>query len=183
MKDGRIINSYYGTNSTELIEILEHEIALFKSGEQTGRQTFELREMSLIEGQRFRTKREELIFTRKQDQLKKHQLVHDYRMHVTDNIMENVADVGVTVFLPHVMDDKLIENLIEPAAQSNMTMKTHVITKIKKEDLEMINFSSQNMSPLLFNHIRDRDVLIVAWKMASGELRPVDGMSVLLIWN
>lgn len=181
MEDGRIINSYYGTNSRELIEILEQEIAMFKSGEQTGRQTFELREMSLLEGQRFRTKREELIFNRIQDQLKKQQLVHDYRMKVTDNIMDNVADVGVTVFLPHVMDDKLIENLVEPAAQSNMTMKTHVITKITKEDLEMINFGSQNMSPLLFNHIRDRDVLIVAWKMPSGELRPVDGMNILLI--
>lgn len=166
---------------TELIDLLKEEIALFKSGEETGRQTFELREMSALEGQRFRTKREELIFNRKQDQMKKAQLVHDYRMAVTDSIMDNVADVGVTVFMPHVLDDKLIENLTEPAGQKGMTMKTNVITKITREDLEMINFDTQNMSPLLFNHVRDRDVLIIAWKMPSGELRPIDGMNMLLI--
>lgn len=176
VQDGRIVNSYYGTNVTELLDILKREIALFKSGEQTGRQTFELREMSSLEGQRFRSKREEMISTRLQDQSKKHQLVHDYRVQVTDNIMDNVSDVGVTVFLPHVIDDKLIENLTEAAGQHNMTLKTHVITKISKEDLEMINFDKENMSPLLFNHIRDQDVLIAAWKMASGELRPIDGM-------
>lgn len=163
---------------TELIDIVKSEIDLFKSGEQSGRQTYELREMSTLEGLRFRTKREEMIFNRKQDQEKKHQLIHDYRLHVTDTIMDNVADVGVTVFMPHTLDDKLIENLAEPAAKSNMTMKTQVTTKITKEDLEMINFDTQNMSPLLFNHIRDKDVLIVAWKLPSGELRPIDGMNI-----
>lgn len=167
---------------TELLDILKDEIALFKSKEQTGRQTFELREMSTLEGQRFRLNREEMIFSRKQDQMKKQQLVHDFRMNVTNSIMDNVADVGVTVFMPHVLDDQLIENLGEPAAKNNMTLKTHVITKITKEDLEMINFDTQNMSSLLFNHIRDRDVLIMAWKMASGELRPIDGILLFSIY-
>lgn len=139
--------------------------------------------MSALEGQRFRAKREELIFNRKQDQLKKHQLVHDYRMHLTNSIMDNVADVGVTVFMPHVLDEKLIENLYAPAEQNKMTMKTNVITKITREDLEMINFDDQNMSQLLFNHVRDRDVLIIAWKMASGELRPIDGMNSIFFFN
>lgn len=135
--------------------------------------------MSALEGQRFRGKRDEMILHRKQDQLKKHQLVQDYRMHLTDSIMENVSDVGVTVFMPHVLDDKLIENLTESAEKHKITMKTHVTTKVTREDLEMINFDGQNMSQLLFNHIRDRDILIIAWKMASGDLRPIDGMNLV----
>lgn len=136
----------------------------------------DLNEMSELEAQRFRAMREELITVRRLDQAKKHQIVHDYRMHITDNIMENVADVGITVFMPHVMEDKLLDKVVEPAQAQNMTVKQSIVTQISRTDLEMINFDHENLQPMVFNHIRDRDLLIVAWKMGSGELRPINGM-------
>lgn len=160
-----------------MIEIIKDEIAIFKSDDKPSRQQFELRDMSTLEAQRFRTKRDEMIFKRMQEQLKKHKLVHDYRMKVTDDIMDNCPDIGVTVFMPHTLHDKLAAELIDPGQQSNMTLKTSIVTQITKEDLDMINFDQENMSPVLFNHIRDKDVLIVAWKMAPGELKPIDGIS------
>lgn len=161
----------------ELIEIIKDEIAIFKSDDKPSRQQFELRDMSTLEAQRFRTKRDEMIFKRMQEQLKKQQLVHDYRIKVTDDIMDNCPDIGITVFMPHTLHDKLAAELIDPGQQSNMTLKTSIVTQITKEDLEMINFDQENMSPVLYNHIRDKDVLIVAWKMAPGELKPIDGMN------
>lgn len=131
--------------------------------------------MSELEEQRFRAKREELIFNRKQDQMKKQQLVYDYRIHVTNDIMNNATDFGVTVCMPHVMDEKLLDNLTEAGSQKKMSSRAHAIVKITKEDLEMINFDGENMSPLLFNWIRDQDVLIIAWKIETGELRPIHG--------
>lgn len=158
---------------------MKDELELYKSGKPMNRQTFDLREMSALEAQRFRIMREKMISDRKQYQGKKQKIVYDYRMGVTDNIMENVADTGVTVFMPHVIDDELLGNLAEHATRMNMQQKTSIVTQITKLDLEMINFDGKNMSPLLFNHIRDKEVLIVAWKMASVELRPINGMKYL----
>lgn len=132
--------------------------------------------MSTLEAQRFKSKRDELIFNRKKEQMKKQQLVYDYRLQVTSNIMDNVSDIGVTVFMPHTLDEELLTNVIDAAAPIHMQMKTSVVTEITREDLDMVNFDNENLSPLLFNHIVNQEVLIVAWKMASGELRPVDGM-------
>lgn len=153
-------------------------MAIFTSDDKPSRQEFELRDMSTLEAQRFRTKREEMIFKRKQEQLKKQQLVHDYRLKVTDDIIDNCPDIGITIFLPHTLHEKLVPELIEAGQQSNMTLKTSIVTQVTKDDLEMINFDHENMSPILFNHIRDKDVLIVAWKMAPGELKPIDGMNM-----
>lgn len=174
-----MINSHYGCNTSALLDVIKDELVLYKSAETIERQTFDLREMSALEAQRFRFMREKLIADRKRDQAKKQQIVHDYKISVTDNIMENAADIGVTLFMPHVIDDELLANLSEPAGRMHMQQKTTIVTQITKEDMEMINFDNDNMSPLLFNHIRDRDILIVAWKMASGELRPINGMNTV----
>lgn len=73
------------------------------------------------------------------------------------------------------MDDKVLNNLIEHAATMDMHMKHDVTGQITKEELDMINFDEKNMSPIMFNHIRDRDILIVAWKIGQMELRPLQG--------
>lgn len=159
----------------ELIAIIKKEIAISKSEKEIKRQSYDLRDMSTLEAQRFKVKRDAMIRGRKEEVEKNQQLVYDYRMKVTDNIMDNVPDIGVTIFAPHTVEKDLINKLLDPGAQNQMSMKTSVVTQITHEDLQIINFDCQNMSPLLFNHIVDKDVLIVAWKMASGELRPVDG--------
>lgn len=166
---------------SELIDLIKQDLEQYKSGEAIKRQAFELREMSALESHRFRIMREKMISNRMQDQAKKQQIVFDYNMSVTDNIMENAADIGVTVFMPHAIDDELLANLAEPAERMKMQQKTSIVTQITKQDMEMINFDKKNLSPLLFNHIRDRDVLIVAWKMESGELRPINGMNMAKI--
>lgn len=164
-----------------ILKLIKEEIDIYKSGEEISRPAVDLNEMSEIEAQRFRAMREELINIRKMDQAKKHQMVYDYRMHITDQILENVPDVGITVFMPHVMEDRLLDKLIEPAQALSMTMKQSVVTQISRNDMEMINFDEENLQPMVFNHIRDQNLLIVAWKMNSSELRPINGMEICLL--
>lgn len=151
---------------------------MYKSGETANRKGSDLRDMSVPEAQRFRATREELITNRKKEQAKKAQIVHDYRMKVTNDIMDNATDIGVTIFMPHVIEKDLVPNLVEPGSKMQMQMKHNITTKITREDLEMINFDAQNLSPILFNHIVDKELLIVAWKMNSTELRPINGMTI-----
>lgn len=177
LQNGKIVNSFYGCNITALLKLIKQEIESFKSGEMLNRPKADLNEMSQLEAHRFRIMREDLIQNRKLDQKKKQQLVHEYRMLLTDNIMDNTGDVGVTVFMPHVLDDlnELLLNLTEPAAEAQMILKQHVLAQITTDDLEMINFDEENLQPMVYSHIRGHDVLIVAWKMGSGELRPING--------
>lgn len=79
-----------------LLDIVKEEVAIYRSKEEIIRPTFELREMSAIEAYRFREKREGLINDRIKDQAKRKQKVHEYRMNLTHNIMENAPDIGVT---------------------------------------------------------------------------------------
>lgn len=174
------MNSFFGCNVTALLNVIKEEIDIYKSGEEMQRAMVDLNEMSQIEAHRFRIMREDLIRGRKLEQQKNYQMVYDYRMVLTDKIMDNTADIGITVFMPHVLDKDLIKNLTEAAAGMSMTLKQHCTTKITKEHLEMINFDGENLSSMVFNHIRDRDVLIVAWKMGSGELKPINGKMVLI---
>lgn len=172
------MNSFYGCNLTALLNLIKEELNLYKSGESLNRPIADLKEMSQLEAYRFRINRERLIKYRKLDQAKKQQLVYDFRIMLTNNIMDNTADIGVTVFMPHVLNDDLNDllfNLTEATTEMQMVLKQHVIAPITKDDLEIINFDAENLSPMVYSHIRGHDVLIVAWKMGSMELKPING--------
>lgn len=169
------MNSFYGCNLDALINLIKEEIDIYKSNEAMQRPMVDLNEMSQLEAHRFRIFREDLIRNRKIEQAKNYQMVYDFRMALTDKIMDNTADVGITVFMPHVLDDNLISRLGDAAAPMQMTIKQHVTTQITKEDLEMLNFDDVNLTSMVFNHIRDRDVLIVAWKLGTTESKPING--------
>lgn len=79
-----------------LLALIKEEVALYRSHEEIIRPTFGLRDMSALEAQLFREKRESLINMRLNEQRKKQKMVLDYRMTLTDSIMENCPDVGVT---------------------------------------------------------------------------------------
>lgn len=179
-QNGQIINSFYGCDLVALLDIINEEIVSLKSGEIVNRPKSDLNAMSPLEAHRFRIMREDLIQKRKSDQKTKQQLVYDYRMFLTDNIMDNTADVGVTVFMPHVLDNvnELLSNLTEAAAETSMVLKQHVMAQITTDDLEMINFDAENLHPMVYSHIRGHDVLIVAWKMGTGELTPINGKRI-----
>lgn len=74
------------------------------------------------------------------------------------------------------MYDKIYDDLVEHGAKMDMQVKQDIFAQITKESLEMINFDAPNMSPIMFNHIRDRDVLIIAWKIGQTDLRPLTSM-------
>lgn len=175
------MNSFFGCNVTALLNVIIEEIDIYKSGEAMQRPMVDLNEMSQIEAQRFRIMRENLIRDRKLEQEKNYQMVYDYRMVLTDKIMDNTADIGITVLMPHVLDKDLITNLTQAASGLSMTLKQHCTTKITKEHLEMINFDDENLSSMAFNHIQDRDVLIVAWKLGAGDLKPINGKVVNIV--
>lgn len=172
-----------GCNVAELLDLLRKELELFKSGESLNRLTYELRERSAIEAERFRIMREELIKHRLLDQEKKSQMVYDYNMKLTSDIMDNAADTGVVLFMPHVINDDLLNNMEGPANAMKLQLKTYETIKITKEDFEMINFDEKNMSMKLFRQIQGRDLLICAYKMQFGELTPINGKQTIHLFH
>lgn len=104
----------------------------------------------------------------------------DYLTFVTDEIISHHSDMGVTIFMPHIITRDLYRQVCDVAEKRHLTAKEKVTTGITAKQLSIINLETKEFSKYFFQHIKDKEVFMVCWKLPDDELRPVQGKRILL---
>lgn len=148
--------------------------------ETSGRMYYELTEMTPVERVRYDViqRMEEENERIEQESAQRRQI--EYVTFVTDEIMKNSFDMGVTLLMPHVISRDLLKRLSDPADKCHLVAKDKKNIQISRDHIEILDIcSSDSMSPHLVDHILNRDVFAVCWKItdtnADGD-RNVEGL-------
>lgn len=178
------MNSAFGSNVPHLIELIIKELDIERrvrdsDPETSGRTYYELNEMTPVECERFAAA-EKIRLENERIELESAQRQRsEYLTFVTDEIMKNATDMGVTVLMPHVISRDLLKRLTDPADKCHLVAKDKKTLQITEEHIDVIEFGSTNPMPkYLLDHILNRDVFVVCWKVAdsnNAENRLVEG--------
>lgn len=176
------MNSAFGANLPHLIELIIKELDIERrirdsDPQSFGRIYYELDEMTPVERQRFdaaekvKDENERIEFESRQRKRT------EYLTFVTDEIMKNTVDMGVTILMPHVISRDLLKRLSDPADKCHLVAKDKKTLQITDEHIDVIEFGSTHPMPkYLLDHILNRDVFSVCWKVADNN--NVDGRKV-----
>lgn len=183
------MNSAFGANVPHLIELILKELDIERRTRDTdpqtsGRTYYELNELTPVEQQRFRIiqKIEEENERIEFESAQRRRI--EYLTFVTDKIMNNSNDMGVTILMPHVISRDLLKRLSDPADKCHLVAKDKKNVQILKDHIELLELCTTDLMPQpLIDHIVNRDVFVVCWKItdsnADGD-KNVEGLIQLI---
>lgn len=154
-----------------ILKELEIERAL--RGEDSGgvqRAYYELDEMTPVESTRhnemLRKEEEYAKIESEAAQRRRNEFLHS----VTDKILSKLDDLGVTVFMPHVVSRDLFKKVSEMAEKCQLTARDKKAAQIRTEHLEAMLLDCENpLAQHVIDHILDKDVFMVCWKLTDME--------------
>lgn len=179
------MNSAFGSNVPELMELIIKELDIERrtrdsDPETSGRVYYELSEMTPIELERYNVKRLQEEKCERIEQEAAQQRRKEYLTFVTDQIMVNASDLGVSIFMPHAISRELMKRLTEPADKCQLVAKDKKSVRLVPEHVEVLGIGGDEPMPqYLLDHIGSNDVFMVCWKMteSNGEAcRTVEGI-------
>lgn len=181
--NGKMVSCVLGTNVPELTNEMRKQLANIE--QQQPIKTYELNELSPIE-----QKRCEMI--KQNDKQNELQLLLDSHRKYVENlklisnkIKHHMADMGVTIILPHVYHSQLYQELSEVGNGLKMAAKYRETCRILPEHLDIINFDcskiDENIPMDLWNYIVNKEIFMICWKISDDELRPVEEMCHQLV--
>lgn len=98
---------------------------------------------------------------------------HDYLNMMTDTIIENMPDMGVTVFGPQVNRD-MYKKLIEPAESMKLQCKDRRVINVSRADFDVVNYACPNPLPEdVLEQLDQKDLMMCFWKMPEDDRRPI----------
>lgn len=168
------MNSAFGSNVPELIELIIKELDIERRTRDSGAETnqriyYELTEMTPVELERYNKKRLHDEECERIEREAAQRRRHEYVTFVTDQIMLNASDLGVSVFMPHVISRDLMKRLTEPADKCQLVAKDKKYVRLAPEHTEVIGFDGRDPMPqYLLKHIGCNEVFMVCWKMTES---------------
>lgn len=167
LQHAKIVNLMYGTNVPKLINMITEELDIelkCRAGE-VERKYYELHELTPEEQEREDAKRaieENAERIEKEAAIKKRR---DYIIHVFDEIMTNIPDMGITLFMPHVHKD-VYKKMNENAEKHDLHFKEKRLVHLNPKMLEVLHFDCENpIEDDIFEHIFYKDVQAYVWKL------------------
>lgn len=156
----------YGTNVPKLINLITEELDTelkCRAGE-VERNYFELHELTPEEQEREDARKaieDEAERIEKEAAIKKRR---DYIIFVTDTIMQNIGDMGITLFMPHVNKD-VYKKLNDHAEKHDLHFKEKRLVHLSPKMLEVLHFDCENrMADEVFEQIFYKEVQAYVWK-------------------
>ncbi|XP_055619859.1 uncharacterized protein LOC129764622 isoform X2 [Toxorhynchites rutilus septentrionalis] len=164
---GKIVNLMFGTNVPKLINLITEELDIelkCRAGE-VERKYYELHELTPDEQEREDARiaiEEEAERIEREAAIKKRR---DYIIHVTDEIMTNIPDMGICLFMPHVHKDAY-KKLNEHAEKHDLHFKEKRLVHLNPKMLEILHFDCENrLEDEVFEQIFYKDVQAYVWKL------------------
>ncbi|XP_031627740.1 uncharacterized protein LOC116343675 [Contarinia nasturtii] len=192
---GKLVNCAFGANVPHLIELilkeLDTERRIRSDPQSSDRIYYELNEMTPTERERYDAaqKIEEDNERIEKESAQRRRI--DYITFVTDSIMENSSDMGVTVLMPHIISRDLLKRLSDPADKCQLVAKDKKTVQILREHIDTLDLcATDSMPQQLLDHIINRDVFVVCWKVTDTNIDIAEksvedylGSFAHLVWN
>lgn len=186
-----MVNCAFGANVPQLVELILKELDIERrtrdtNPESSGRIYYELHEMTAIERNRF-----EIVqrIEEENERLEQESALRrrtEYLTFVTDEIMKNANDMGVTILMPHVISRDLLKRLSDPADKCRLVAKDKKNVLVLSEHIDVLEFStSESMPKHLVDHILNHDVFVVCWKITDNNTdgdKNVEGFDLISIY-
>lgn len=161
------------------MELLIEEVDFcrkYQNGEANKRNFYELDQMTQSELERYQTMKIDKFSKRKAEQSNLLQKQQNYIRFATDEIMSRARDLGVTIFMPHVVNKNLFKNVVNVGDKLKLSAKDKATVKITSANLKIINFEKEDFPKILFDFLKGKEAFAVCWKLSDDELRSTEGM-------
>lgn len=144
---------------------------------QKDRVTYNIDELQPIEAEMKRVREEAAAETARIEFAAKEMKRIQYLNKVTDSIMENMPDIGVTIFGPQVNRD-MFKKLSEPADALKIQCKDRKMIEITEEMFDTINFKCATaLTKDVQEQFFGKEVLVCFWKAPTEQ----DDVSRILV--
>ncbi|EDW65737.1 fibrous sheath CABYR-binding protein [Drosophila virilis] len=161
--NGRAVNIFYGSDAPKLVSVILKELE--KALQNVSRPTYGIADLQPVEAEALKVKMEAIEKAERIEREKQHKKKIDYLNHCTDIIMENLPDIGVTVFGPQVSRD-MFKKLSEPAEHLKMQCKDRKYLEVCAADFDIINYACKNpLSPDVIEQLDGKELLVCFWKI------------------
>lgn len=95
----------------------------------------------------------------------------EYIRFVTDEIMQHIIDMGITLFFPHVMKEAY-RKTADIADKMELSCKDRKCIKIKPEMMEILYYEIDNpLDEDVLNYVFTKEILIFLWKLGETDTR------------
>ncbi|BFG01043.1 uncharacterized protein DMAD_00890 [Drosophila madeirensis] len=161
--NGKAINIMFGTDVPKLVAIITKMLQSTMAKEV--HQCYEITELQPIEleQQEVTNKALRLAEHIELEECKRKRLEH--LKSVTDCIMQNLPDIGITVFGPQV-NREMFKKLSEPADPLKIQCKDRKVFPITPSDFATVNFAAENpLASDVIEHLYDKELLMCFWKV------------------
>lgn len=182
-QNAKIVNMMLGCNVPKLMSIIIQELKLeeqHKAGEYE-RVFYEFDQLLPDEEEREVLKRqqeEEIVRLEIEQAIEQRK---EYIRYVTDQVMEHIIDMGVTIYFPHVMKEAY-RRTADIADKMELTCKDRKTVKLKPEMLEVLHYEIENPLPdEILEYLFNKEILIFLWKLGETDTRTPE--EVLNIFN
>ncbi|XP_011195474.1 fibrous sheath CABYR-binding protein [Zeugodacus cucurbitae] len=166
---GKATNLLFGSNTPKLMKLIAQELDMLNKP----RTFYDITELQPEEERRRKVKLDAQTEAVNKEKVAKKKKRHDYLNMMTDIIIENIPDMGVTVFGPQVNRD-MYKKLIEPAENMKLQCKDRRVINVNRADFDVVNYACPNpLSEDVLEQLDQKDLMMCFWKMPEDDRRPI----------
>ncbi|XP_070144105.1 uncharacterized protein [Drosophila kikkawai] len=161
--NGKAINIMFGTDVPKLVAMITRMLQSTMAKES--HVSYEITELQPIELQQLEVRNRALRVAEEIELAESRRKRVEYLRSVTDCIMSNLPDIGITVFGPQVNRD-MFKKLSEPADPLKIQCKDRKVFSISPADFATVNFAAENpLAPDVIEQLYDKELLMCFWKV------------------